>query len=264
MALLANNDIGRPLASLPSIANHQYLFPQKSPAEHLIPFTERASAKGAVSGHSFQYHIPNADQLPYGFPGGPQTQKPVLEGVLPCVPIDVENLKPGLERVFSEHTQPVPVLQPATSYYVRVLEENSKPIIVRENEESVQPIITRENKESFREMLMSRQARQAPRQSFPEASDHRKRAEEQMVASAAERRQSTAPERLPFQLEHAVLCDIQSLVEVALFEFASMYMPEVLQEHNWQTAEAGELNRYVLLVTSLDSVLKSNVPPQLA
>jgi len=49
---------------------------------------------------------------------------------------------------------------------------------------------------------------------------------------------------LPFKVQHALLAKIQKLLEEALFDFAEKWLPHILRDMNWETAEQGELNKW--------------------
>jgi hypothetical protein len=54
-------------------------------------------------------------------------------------------------------------------------------------------------------------------------------------------------EKLPFNIEHSILCAMQRLMEESLFYWAKKWVPALLEREGWETPEAGELNRYLTL-----------------
>lgn len=65
---------------------------------------------------------------------------------------------------------------------------------------------------------------------------------------------------LPQRIQHGVMAYMQTLLEVACFQFAQHELPDVLAQHRWDCAEAVDLARWVSILRDRDDFPPIAVP----
>ena len=68
-----------------------------------------------------------------------------------------------------------------------------------------------------------------------------------LVAAASPRSDALPtllPSYLPYKVQHILLTNVQSLLEETAFSFASKWIPSLLEDENWDCAEAVELTKW--------------------
>lgn len=69
---------------------------------------------------------------------------------------------------------------------------------------------------------------------------------------------------LPQRIKHGVMAYMQTLLEVACFQFAQHALPDVLAQHRWDCAEAVDLVRWVSVLRERDDFPPVAIPSSLA